>query len=112
MLSEAEWEISARAGTTTAYWWGSAIDARPVSGAGNGWGFRTEGPEWVEDCWNASLFGLSSDGRARMTGDCTQHVLRGSNDNRPASLRSAHRGSAVPGATGIGFRVVSTLVDR
>jgi len=112
MLSEAEWEISTRAGTTTAYWWGGSVGARPISGAGNPWGFRTQGAEWVEDCWNATLAGLPTDGRARMTGDCTQNVVRGSKDDRPASLRSAHRGAAAPGTKGIGFRVVSTLVDR
>ena len=112
MLSEAEWEISTRAGTTTAYWWGPSIDARPISGAGNPWGFRTQGAEWAEDCWNATLAGLPSDGRARMSGDCTRHVVRGGKDDHPANLRSAHRNGAGPGATGIGFRVVSTLVDR
>ena len=33
MLSEAEWEISTRAGSATAYWWGPILDARPVIGA-------------------------------------------------------------------------------
>jgi formylglycine-generating enzyme required for sulfatase activity len=112
MLSEAEWEISARAGTTTAYWWGPTLDARPSANVINPWGFRLAGAEWVDDCWNATLVGIPSDGRARVTGDCTQHVVRGSNDDRAASLRSAYRGSAVPGTKGIGFRLVSTLVDR
>jgi hypothetical protein len=112
MASEAEWEIAARAGTTTAYWWGPALDARPLVGAINPWGFRLAAAEWVEDCWNATLIGMPTDGRARATGDCTRHVVRGSNDDRPDSLRSAYRRSAPPDARGIGFRVVSTLVDR
>ena len=110
MVSEAEWEISARAGTTTAYWWGPTLDARPIKGAINHWGLRLLGAEWVEDCWNPALVGMPSDGRARVTGDCRHHVVRGSNDDRAASLRSAHRRSAIPGTTGIGFRVVGTLV--
>ena len=110
MVSEAEWEISARAGTTTAYWWGPTLDARPIKGAINHWGLRLLGAEWVDDCWNPALVGMPSDGRARVTGDCRHHVVRGSNDDRAASLRSAHRRSAIPGTTGIGFRVVGTLV--
>ena len=112
MVSEAEWEISARAGSATAYWWGPTLDARPAMGAINPWGFRLAGAEWVEDCWNPALVGMPSDGRARVTGECTQHVVRGSNDDRAASLRSAHRMSAVHGTKGIGFRVASSLVDR
>jgi formylglycine-generating enzyme required for sulfatase activity len=112
MVSEAEWEVSARAGTTTPYWWGPTLDPRPLVGAINPWGFRLAGVEWVEDCWNGTLAGISSDGRARVTGNCTQHVVRGSNGDPPKTLRSAYRGSAVPGTKGIGFRVVSTLVDR
>jgi len=112
MVSEAEWEVSARAGTTTPYWWGPTLAPRPLVGAINPWGFRLAGVEWVEDCWNRTLAGMSSDGRARVTGNCTQHVVRGSNGDAPKTLRSAYRGSAVPGTKGIGFRVVSTLVDR
>jgi formylglycine-generating enzyme required for sulfatase activity len=112
MMSEAEWEISARAGTTTPYWWGLTLDPRPLVGAMNPWGFRLAGVEWTEDCWNGTLVGMSKDGRARVTGDCTQNVVRGSIDERQKTLRSAYRGSAVPGKKGIGFRVVSTLVDR
>jgi hypothetical protein len=78
----------------------------------NPWGLRLSGAKRVEDCWSPALAGLPTDGRARVTGDCTQHIVRGGNEDRVTSLRSAHRGSAVPGTVGIGFHVVSTLVDR
>jgi hypothetical protein len=39
---------------------------RPLVGAINPWGFRLAGAEWIEDCWNGTLVGMSSDGRARV----------------------------------------------
>ena len=110
--SEAEWEFVTRAGTTTAYWWGSSMDARPADASSNPWDIRTEGLEWVEDCWNESIRGIAGDGRARTTGDCTRHVVRGSRDDHPWSLRSAYRTSARSNDKGIGFRVINTLLDR
>jgi formylglycine-generating enzyme required for sulfatase activity len=110
--SEAEWEFVTRARTTTAYWWGSSMDARPANSASNPWDIRSDSPEWVEDCWNESIRAIGSDGRARTTGDCSHRVIRGSRDDHPAHLRSAYRTSARVDATGIGFRVVNTLLDR
>jgi formylglycine-generating enzyme required for sulfatase activity len=110
--SEAEWEFVTRAGTTTAYWWGSTMDAPPANGASNPWDIRSDSPEWVEDCWNESICAIDSDGRARTTGDCSHSVVRGSSDDHPAHLRSAYRNFAREDETGIGFRVVNSLLDR
>jgi formylglycine-generating enzyme required for sulfatase activity len=76
LATEAEWEYAARAGTTTAYWWGNEIkqdgkvwanclgcgsewDEKQTSLIGsfepNPWGlYDTAGNvwEWVEDCWH------------------------------------------------------------
>lgn len=94
--TEAEWEYSARAGTTTPYWWGKeagegharcadcgekATGTSPVASfRPNGFGlYDTSGnvAEWVEDCWNPSYRGAPGDGGAWTTGDCNLRVLRG-----------------------------------
>jgi len=110
--SEAEWEFVTRAGTTTAYWWGSSMDTRPANGSSNPWDIRSDSREWVEDCRSESIRAIGSDGRARTTGDCSHRVVRGSRDDHPAHLRSAYRTFARVDETGIGFRVVNTLLDR
>jgi formylglycine-generating enzyme required for sulfatase activity len=139
LLTEAEWEHAARAGTTTPFWWGSSISASqanyhgpttygggpkgeyrqktvPVdSFAANPWGlYNVHGNvwEWVQDCWNGSYSGAPSDGSAWTTGDCSRRVLRGGSCvNYPQLLRSAYRGRFTPDNRGsyVGFRVGRTL---
>jgi formylglycine-generating enzyme required for sulfatase activity len=139
LLSEAEREYVARAGSTTPFWWGTAIstdqanyDGRityaggakgewrqatvPVdSFAANRWGLtNVHGNvwEWTEDCWNEKNAGNPGDGLARVTGDCTLHVIRGGSwNNAPHSIRSARR-NRNPSASRdgyIGLRVARTL---
>ena len=135
LLSEAEREYVARAGTTTPYWWGSTIspqqanyktaafvrfsDQRTVpvdSFQPNPWGlYQVHGNvyDWVEDCWNDTYRDAPTDGSARTSGDCVRHVIRGGCfDDFPDSLRSAGRGWVSPpsrGANIVGFRVARTL---
>ena len=126
LLSESEWEYVARAGTETAYHYGSGISPSqanyngpqtvPVgSYSSNAFGLHdVHGNvwEWVEDCWNDSYRGAPSDGSAWESGDCSGRVLRGGSwSDEPRYLRSANRGGSVTGDryNGLGFRVARTL---
>ncbi len=138
LLSEAEREYAARAGTATPFWWGSSITpeqanfhASNVYGAEgrgtlrntlpvksfqpNPWGlYQVHGNvwEWVEDCWNGNYDGAPGDGSAKTTGECGSRVLRGSSwYNDPQYPRAAYRSSNGLSIRSdcVGFRVARTL---
>lgn len=125
LLSEAEWEYVARAGTTTAYAYGDHITPQqanyytrgtaPVGSYapnafelydvhGNVW-------EWTGDCWNANYTRAPVNSGAWTAGDCTRRVFRGGSwDDYPQFLRSAGRshGTASIRLNDLGFRVART----
>jgi formylglycine-generating enzyme required for sulfatase activity len=132
LLTEGEWEYSARAGTSTTYPWGNEAgrnrancdgcadkwskQSAPIgSFAANGFGLHDmHGNVWeiVSDCWHRNHQGASSDASTRIMGDCTRRVIRGGSWYTSAKfIRSATRDSDPISYknSNVGFRVARTL---
>jgi formylglycine-generating enzyme required for sulfatase activity len=133
LLTEAEWEYAARAGTTSAYIWGADVgfentncdtcgskwddkETSPVgSFAANSFGLYDmvgDAWQWLEDCHHASYVGAPLDGSAWTSGDCTSRVIRGGSWlNPPRLLRTGNRYRYGPDfrASDLGFRVGRTI---
>jgi formylglycine-generating enzyme required for sulfatase activity len=136
LLTEAEWEYAARAGSQAAYSWGDEIGKGNANcdGCGSQWDSKRTAPvgsfaanafglhdmhgnvwEWVEDCYHENYNGAPKNGSAwTEEGECSSRVVRGGSWNGyPRYLRAAFRGRFISGdrLPVLGFRVGRTL-DR
>jgi len=133
LLTEAEWEYSARAGSTTAYYWGSNIGTgnATCNGCGSQWDNKQTAPvgsfpanefglydmagnvwEWVEDCYHDKYGGAPADSSVWTTGDCSYRVVRGGSwESGPKALRTSARERYATDywKRTMGFRVGRTL---
>jgi formylglycine-generating enzyme required for sulfatase activity len=134
LLSETEWEYAARAGSTTAYFWGEEIGKNNANcnGCGSQWDNRQTSPvgsfkpnafglrdmagnvwQRVQDCYHDNYNGAPHDDLAWTSGDCSRRVVRGGSwFSVPGNLRSARRSwySSVNRFNDSGFRVARTLL--
>jgi formylglycine-generating enzyme required for sulfatase activity len=139
LLSEAEFEYAARAGTTMPFWWGKSISTAQANYDGNytyagsakgeyrqktvavksfqpnPWGlYQVHGNvwTWTQDCFVDNYKNAPGDGSAQTTGDCSVRVLRGGSWlTFPQYLRAAYRDGSGASSRfdGIGFRLARTF---
>jgi formylglycine-generating enzyme required for sulfatase activity len=135
LLSDAEWEYAARAGTDARYWWGNQVGRGDANcrDCGSKWDGRQAAPvgrfapspfglydmhgnvsEWVEDCYHDGHRNAPGRGRAGRR-DCgaqsDARIVRGGAWHESArSIRSTSRSSAVSDYydDGIGLRIART----
>jgi len=130
LLSEAEFEYAARAGTETPYRWGSSLTPDQANYSGtyaygtmpvesfkpNPWGlYQVHGNVWIltEDCHNDSYKDAPTDGSASTNENCSFRVIRGGSFySNPKLLRAAARFWSKPDirSFNIGFRLARTLL--
>jgi formylglycine-generating enzyme required for sulfatase activity len=134
LLTEAEWEYAARAGTQTRYSWGDEPGKGNANcdGCGSQWDNKQTAPvgqfkpnafglydmagnvwEWVADVWHDDYKGAPTDGSAWIQGgDASRRVVRGGSwVNDPQYLRAASRAWYTSGHRddNLGFRVGRAL---
>lgn len=133
LLSEAEWEYVARAGSRTSYWWGTTAGSSNAHCFDCKSDFNTSKPakvgtykpnafglydtagnlyEWVHDCYHRNYKGAPDDGSVWEGGDCENRIVRGGAFRSPASsMRSENREKfkSGRGQYNVGIRIARDL---
>jgi len=126
LLTGAEWECAARAGTDGAYHFGKSVAAHQANYGGsrtkpvgsfspNEYGvYDVHGnvQEWTSDCWAADSSGRLSETRSMAIRSCEGRVMRGGSWRDPADgLKVSAVQASVAGyrSLSVGFRVAWTL---
>jgi formylglycine-generating enzyme required for sulfatase activity len=110
LLTEAEWEYAARAGSTAPYSTGESLNAKNVNMSGEGtqpvgqfapnrfglYDMQGNVWEWTEDCYAPNYDQASVDGRAFVTPGCERTFRGGAWTNLAKDMRFATRGTNNP----------------
>ncbi|NNC38547.1 MAG: formylglycine-generating enzyme family protein [Hyphomonadaceae bacterium] len=142
LLSEAEWEYIARAGTSSPFSTGHMITTQQANFNGqksyqgsplgpyrrqtvevgsysaNPYGLHDlhgNAWEWTQDCWNDTHVGNAKNGKPRTSGDCNYRVMKGGSwVNRPDDIRVAQRQRYTTDYRydDYGFRIARTLSKK
>ncbi|MDH5354933.1 MAG: SUMF1/EgtB/PvdO family nonheme iron enzyme [Gammaproteobacteria bacterium] len=133
LLSEAEWEYVARAGSRTSFWWGATAGSSNAHCFDCKSDFNTSKPakvgtykpnafglydtagnlyEWVHDCYHRNYDGAPDDGSVWEGGDCENRIVRGGAFRSPASSMRAENREKFKSGRGqynVGIRVARDL---
>jgi formylglycine-generating enzyme required for sulfatase activity len=132
LLTEAEWEYAARAGTTTRYSWGDEVGDNKANcdGCKSQWDKKQTAPvgsfkanafrlhdmhgnvwEWVEDCYSEYEWAPDDGSAEPGTSSCPRVLRGGAWEYNPTSVRAAVRYALTPDIRGehFGFRVARVL---
>jgi formylglycine-generating enzyme required for sulfatase activity len=133
LLSEAEWEYAARAGTTTKYYWGNGTGSNNANcdGCGSPWDYSASAPvgsfrsnafglhdmlgnvsEWVGDCWKDNYIGAPTNGSVWKEDDCPSGIIRGGSWFLDINYVHSSSRVGIPTSTRehfIGFRIARDL---